>query len=190
MQLTDDLFLVGGGAMNGFGLSTSDDSHVYAVVAGDEILLVDCGMDDRGGLDAIFANLRSHGLDPERISHVAITHYHIDHCGGIGSLLERTGARVLTARETIPAIRTGDVQSTGFALAQAGGFYPAHYRFRAVEELDTAPAEGAITVGSKQVTVVPAPGHCAGHRVFLVEGSPGATCSAVTVCSTEARSPC
>ncbi len=173
MQLADDLFLVGGGAFNGFGLSTSSDSHVYAVDAGEAILLVDCGMDDRGGLDAIFTNLRGHGLDPGHISHLAITHYHIDHCGGTGSLLDRTGARVIASAETIAAIQEGDTDRTGFALAQAGGFYPDHYRFRAVEDLAGITAARSVTVGSKLVTPIPAPGHCAGHQVYLVEGSAG-----------------
>ena len=119
IQLADDLFVVGGGVINGFGLSTSADCHVYAFRSGDEILLVDCGMDDDGGLDAIFANMREAGLDPATISTVAITHYHVDHCGGIGRLLERVDAQSFNQ----PAPITADI-AAAFADLMASDIDP------------------------------------------------------------------
>ena len=173
VRLAGDLFLIGGGVTNGFGLSTSADCHVYAVRSGDEILLIDCGMDDHGGLDAIWSNLREAGLEPERISTVAITHYHVDHCGGISRLLERVDARVLASEETLAAIRTGDTEANAFALAQGDGFYPADYRFAAAPYMVAAPADEPLRVGRTDVTPIPAPGHCAGHMVYLVAGDVG-----------------
>ena len=173
IRLADDLFIVGGGVINGFGLSTSADCHVYAYRSGDEILLVDCGMDDDGGLDAIWSNMREAGLDAANISTVAITHYHVDHCGGIGRLLERVDARVLASEETLAAIRVGDTQANAFALAQRDGFYPAHYRFEAAPDLVAAPVDQPVVVGGREVTPIPAPGHCAGHRVYSTTGEAG-----------------
>jgi hydroxyacylglutathione hydrolase len=173
VRLADDLFVVGGGVINGFALSTSADCHVYAFRSGEEILLVDCGMDDDGGLDAIWANMREAGLDPARISTVAITHYHVDHCGGIGRLLERVDARVLASEETLAAIRVGDTEANAFALAQREGFYPEDYRFAAAPDLVAAPAGRPIPVGRSEVTPIPTPGHCAGHMAYMTDGRLG-----------------
>lgn len=173
MRLAEDLFLVGGGSFNGFGLSTAADSHVYAFVSGGEILLVDCGMDHQGGLDAVWRNLRADGLDPQNITHIALTHYHVDHCGGLRSLLERVEARVVAGAETLAALAAGDVQATGFALAQAGGLYPDDYLLRPVPGLDLSPGYGTFRVGGAVVEAVAAPGHCAGHAVFAVRGAAG-----------------
>lgn len=173
MRLAEDLFLVGGGAFNGFGLSTAQDSHVYAVASGEDILLVDCGMDHEGGLDAIWRNLREDGLDPERITHIALTHYHIDHCGGLRSWLERVPATVVAGAETLTALAAGDAEATGFALAQAGGLYPDDYHFRPVPDLDDVLGYGPFRFGETTAEAVPAPGHCAGHAVFAVPGRAG-----------------
>lgn len=173
IRLADDLFVVGGGVINGFGLSTAADCHVYAFRSGDEILLVDCGMDHEGGLDAIWSNMRQAGLDPSSISAVAITHYHVDHCGGISRLLERVDAQVLASEETLAAIRVGDTEANAFALAQRDGFYPDDYRFIAAPDLQAAPALQPIQIGSSEVAPIPTPGHCAGHMAYTIAGRGG-----------------
>ncbi len=173
LQLADDLFIVGGGVWNGFGLSTAADCHVYAYRSGDEIMLVDCGMDHDGGLDAIWANMHEAGLDPQRISTVAITHYHIDHCGGIGRLLSRVDAQVLASEETLTAIRCGDTQANAFDHAQREGLYPSEYIFAAVPDLAVGPSAEPVPVGRGLVAPIATPGHCAGHLAFTADGSLG-----------------
>ena len=190
MRLAEDLFLVGGGSFNGFGLSTAADSHVYAFVSGEEILLVDCGMDHQGGLDAVWRNLRADGLDPQNITHIALTHYHVDHCGGLRSLLERVEARVVAGAETLAALAAGDVQSTGFALAQAGGLYPDDYILRPfpvwTSRPDTEPSGSAGPSWRRWRPPVTAPAtpcsRCAAR--------PESTFSPGTAFSTAGGSPC
>lgn len=55
---------------------------VSLVLDGDAIIVVDPGMvADR---EMILAPLRSHGVEPERVTHVVVTHHHPDHTVNIG----------------------------------------------------------------------------------------------------------
>ena len=63
--------------------------NAWAIAAGGDIVLVDCGMRARGSLHNLEQALAQCGL---RIEHVRVwlcTHAHIDHCGQAGAVLER-----------------------------------------------------------------------------------------------------
>ena len=51
MRVTDEVFIVGGGIRNAFGLSDDPDCHIYLVNGGDELALIDCGMADGKSLE-------------------------------------------------------------------------------------------------------------------------------------------
>lgn len=168
MQLTPDVFLIGGGAFC-FDMSSPFDCHVYAVRSGDEIALIDVGT----GLDvdSIMANLRQDGLDPDSIAKIFVTHYHADHAGGLAAWRELTGAHVYASSGSAPAISTGDAKAIGLEAAQRGGFYPADYVFRPCP-IDVEFAGGeSYRVGQFSVTPINSPGHCFGHAVFHMVGS-------------------
>ena len=65
MQLSDEVYLVGGGDY-GFNLSHRLDCHTYVVDGGDELVLIDAGFGP--GTDEILANMRRDGLDPARVA--------------------------------------------------------------------------------------------------------------------------
>jgi glyoxylase-like metal-dependent hydrolase (beta-lactamase superfamily II) len=57
-------------------------SSVSLVIDGDAVIVVDPGMvADR---DLILAPLRRHGIEPEQVTHVVVTHHHPDHTLNIG----------------------------------------------------------------------------------------------------------
>jgi hydroxyacylglutathione hydrolase len=174
MRLTDDVYLVGGSPTNGFGLSGGMDSHVYVVDGGDELALIDCGMASGGSIDRIVATMRADGLDPDRLRRVFITHYHVDHSGGLAAWQERFGLVAAIDAVAAPALETADVHATGFALAQAAGVYPQDYEFRPSAVADPLDAGAVRQVGSLTVEPVPTPGHCAGHSAYRVSGRSGA----------------
>jgi glyoxylase-like metal-dependent hydrolase (beta-lactamase superfamily II) len=167
MQLTSEVFLVGGGSFC-FDMSSPFDCHVYAVRSGDDIALFDVGT----GLDmdSILANLRQDGLDPDAITTIFVTHYHADHAGGLAAWRDSTGATVHTSAGSAPAITAGDAKAIGLEAAQRGGFYPADYTFRPCP-VDAVLADGeSRTVGALTVTLIESPGHCAGHAVYHMVG--------------------
>jgi len=65
-------------------------SRAYLVVE-DEITLIDTGSPGSGA--RILAAIKELGRSPEEISHILITHFHIDHVGGLPELQKYVSAR-------------------------------------------------------------------------------------------------
>lgn len=170
MRLSSDVYLVGGSTLNGFGLSGGVDSHVYVIDGGDELALIDCGMASDDSIDRITATMAADGLDPARLSTVFITHYHVDHAGGLADWQDRLGLTAAVDRQVAGAVEAADGEANGFFLAQASGGYPADYELRPARVQDPLEPGAVRTVGRLMVRQVPTPGHCAGHSAYLVEG--------------------
>lgn len=171
MRLNKDVYLVGGGVINGFGLSQAMDSHIYAINGNDEIALIDCGMATSGSIEQIISNLKEDGLDPSKISKIFITHFHIDHCGGLHEWEEKFGLDSYINIDSQKYLLAGDVEATGFRIAQADGLYPSDYVFKAPKNTQPLKDGETIKVGSLTVRNISTPGHCLGHSCYLVEGS-------------------
>jgi hydroxyacylglutathione hydrolase len=173
VRLTEDVYLVGGGSANGFGLSGELDSHVYVIHGGSELALVDCGMADGDSLDEVLGHMREDGLDPARMRSLFLTHYHMDHAGGSARFREALGLQVCAGADAAPAIRAGDEQATGLDIARRAGFYPEHYRFQSCP-VDAELREGdRVHVGDLELRAIETPGHCAGHMCYLLAGRRG-----------------
>jgi glyoxylase-like metal-dependent hydrolase (beta-lactamase superfamily II) len=84
-------------------------ARVTIVFSDQDVLLVDAG--GRGSLGLITAGLKALGSSLDRVRLIVLTHYHPDHCGGLGQLVERTGApvaahtqeaRIISGEESLP----------------------------------------------------------------------------------------
>lgn len=170
MRLTREVYLVGGGATFGFGLSDDPDCHVYLIDGGDHYALIDCGLADGPSLDRITENIAREGLDLSRLKTLILTHYHMDHAGGAAKVRERFGLEVWAPREAAEVLRTADEQAVALDVAKQAGMYPADYRFEPVavdRELD----EGdVLRVGDLELRPIATPGHCNGHFSYLMQG--------------------
>src|SRR3954447_23093838 len=107
VRITDEVYVVGGGVSNAFGLSDDPDCHVYLVDGGDEMALIDCGMAAGDSLERILGNVRREGLEPARITKIVATHYHMDHTGGAAHFRDRLGVEIISPAEAAHALRTG-----------------------------------------------------------------------------------
>jgi hydroxyacylglutathione hydrolase len=170
VRITDEVYLVGGGVTNAFGLSDDPDCHIYLVDGGDEVALIDCGMASGDSLERILGNVRTEGLDPEKISKVIVTHYHMDHAGGAARFRERLGVEVVAPADAAPALRTGDERAVALDVAKAAGFYAADYHFQPVEVAREVNEGDRISVGKLELEVIETPGHCDGHVSLLLRG--------------------
>lgn len=170
MRLNQDVYLVGGGPFNGFGISNDMDSHIYALDGGSEIALIDCGMATKDSIERIFNNLSNDGLEPSKIKHIFITHYHIDHCGGLKKWQEVLDLDTYISTDAVAAIESGDTTSTGFALAQLDGLYPADYVFEAAKITKPLNPGDKFSIGTLTLEFISSPGHCNGHSAYLVTG--------------------
>jgi glyoxylase-like metal-dependent hydrolase (beta-lactamase superfamily II) len=122
-------------------------------------------------IERILANMRAHGLEPDRLRHVFLTHYHIDHMGGLASWQDRYQLVASIGAEAVDAVESGDTEQTGFALAQAKGLYPAHYEFRPARIADPLTGGETRRVGLAEIEFIPTPGHCRGHGTYRLRGS-------------------
>ncbi len=128
MQLSEDVYLVGSGAL-GFDLTDPFDCHVYLIDGGDELALVDTGAGL--GHDAILANIAAHGFDPGRLRAVLLTHAHADHAGGAARLYLELGLSVAASPLAADRVRRGDEAALSLPAAREAGIYPDSYRFAA-----------------------------------------------------------
>ncbi|HLY59630.1 MAG TPA: MBL fold metallo-hydrolase [Terriglobia bacterium] len=123
MRLTSSLALVGSLQ---FGISGPLDCHVYALQGPAGVVLIDGGAGTH--TDQMLANL-SADFGTEAVETIAITHCHLDHCGGAASFRANTHCRVITPEHSSVALERADDVSTGLRAARERGIYPADYRF-------------------------------------------------------------
>jgi ribonuclease/clavin/mitogillin len=66
--------------------------NVYLVVDGGQGALIDAGYPDEAAVTARLEYLQ--GMAGLKLSHIIVTHHHIDHCGGAHALRQATGAAI------------------------------------------------------------------------------------------------
>jgi glyoxylase-like metal-dependent hydrolase (beta-lactamase superfamily II) len=111
----------------------SEFVNSYVLVRGQEIAIVDTGLPNNG---AKFAEvIQGAGLDWNAVGHVILTHYHPDHVGSMGEVLEAAAkATVYAGAEDIPqitaprplqAVGDGD-EVFGLQIIHTPGHTPGH----------------------------------------------------------------
>jgi len=170
VRLTNEVYLIGGGTANAFGLSNDPDCHVYLIDGGDEMALIDCGLGADDSLERILENVRAEGLDLEKISKILLTHYHMDHAGGAARFRQRLGVDIVASAGAAETMRTGDEQAVALDMAKVAGIYPPEYRFEPVEVAHELREGDCISVGELELEVIETLGHCDGHVSYLLRG--------------------
>ena len=147
----------------------------YLVRGSSSAAVVETGA--RSAVPRILAALEADGIGRDEVSHVVVTHVHLDHAGGAGALLrELPRARLVVhprgARHLVDPSR----------LVQGSVAVYGEERFRALYgEIVPAPAERvveagegfALDLGGRPLRFLDAPGHAKHHFVVLDEASRG-----------------
>jgi glyoxylase-like metal-dependent hydrolase (beta-lactamase superfamily II) len=94
VHISPNLYLVGS---EQFGLSHLLDCNCYLIDYGAGLALIDAGIGL--GVEDILANIRQHGLDTRRLTHILLTHTHLGHWGGAPAIREATGAKIWAPTE-------------------------------------------------------------------------------------------
>jgi glyoxylase-like metal-dependent hydrolase (beta-lactamase superfamily II) len=140
----------------------------YLVRSGDAVVLIESGPGSTvAGLEA---GLRRHGLAPRDVTHVLLTHIHLDHAGAAG-WLARQGAQVYV--HPVGAPHMIDPEKL---LASARRIYGSRMEslwgeFLPVPEgsLHVANDLEEIAIGSLRFLPVNTPGHAEHHHAYLFE---------------------
>jgi len=86
-------------------IDTGNFTNVFLIRGNGGSILVDTG--NPGKADRILARLAEHGVAPNDVRLILITHGHIDHFGSAAELRERTGAPVAIHALDAEAVRQG-----------------------------------------------------------------------------------
>jgi glyoxylase-like metal-dependent hydrolase (beta-lactamase superfamily II) len=95
------VYLIGGPNVTG-----ADDAAVYLIDFGSDLVLVDAGAG--GSSSQLVRNIEMLGLNPALVSHVILTHCHIDHIGSAPFFREKYKAKIIIHELDAKALETGD----------------------------------------------------------------------------------
>ncbi len=93
-QIADDLYYVGTEQLSSF---------LFATSAG--LVLLDAPMQQN--VDKVLASIRTLGFDPGDIRYLIASHGHFDHVGGLASMQEATGGRIVLSALDAPLVANG-----------------------------------------------------------------------------------
>ena len=138
---------------------------LYATRVGAHVLLFDAGLDPTGA--PVKEALRALGAEPRELSHILLTHGHVDHVNGVEGLppdVTPAGISVGLADAGLLNGRKQDPRLLPRLLARL---------FETRRFAVTAGLQGASRIPvspAVQVLAFPAPGHSAGSYVYLLHG--------------------
>lgn len=101
LEIISGIFCVGGSE-----ISHPQDALVYLVKGEQGSVLIDAGAGKASLL--IWENIQKLGVKPQELTHLVLTHGHVDHIGGALFFKEQTGCRIVAHEADQKAIETGD----------------------------------------------------------------------------------
>ena len=152
MQIVRDIYLAAGSF---FG----QDAAVYLVNAGSELILIDCGLDQRH-IESIEETIKYWELSDLPLKHVLLTHCHFDHSGNARHF-EEQGATLHAGKEDTEAIMTGSECTIGFAFNGK--------KFAPCRNVEPVKDYERFQIGNVVVEAIAVPGHTRGSMLYRVE---------------------
>ena len=130
-------------------------------------VLIDCGM--RGQGKPIRAALAAASLAPQDLALIALTHWHIDHVGGLRAIRRQSPARVVAHRADAPIIM-GMTRPNKPRLTGEGGKFARWLLLKLYQTstVDRLLEDGDILAETGGLQVVATPGHTPGHVCYLL----------------------
>jgi glyoxylase-like metal-dependent hydrolase (beta-lactamase superfamily II) len=139
----------------------------YLVADGDGLALVEAG--PASTLDALLAGVRAAGHDPADLTHVLLTHIHLDHAAGAGQIA-RVAPRAAVHVHPLGAPHLADPSRL---LSSAARLYGDRMQEMwgtmlpvAPERLRTMEDGDIVRVGGRTLAALETPGHAAHHLAF------------------------
>lgn len=155
-------------------------AYAYLVQKGDEHILIDSGSGTDASHKNLLVGLQQAGLQPSDLTHILLTHAHIDHFGGLSKLRPITDAKIGVHELDVQTVAHHEARLAliskrlGSFLAEAG---------LAEEECDTllniyrftkaiyqsTPVDFVYGDQAVGLDLIHLPGHCPGHVAMRLD---------------------
>ena len=156
-KIFDGIYLIGGP-----NVTHSDDATVFVIDFSGELVMIDAGAGRSS--DKLARNIESAGFKPEGVSHVILTHCHIDHIGSAPWFRERFGCKLVAHELDARAVEEGDPVLT------AAHWYETEFPPTALDIRLKGDHE-ILTFGGEGLHCLHTPGHTPGSiSVYLDRG--------------------
>ncbi|MEW5940854.1 MAG: MBL fold metallo-hydrolase [Chloroflexota bacterium] len=154
-------------------LDLNFQNHTHAIASylirdGDAVVLVESGPGST--LASLEAGLRAHALSPADVTHVLLTHIHLDHAGAAGRLA-RYGAQIYVHPVGAPHLLDPEKLLASAARIYGDRMESLWGEFLPVpqDQLHVVEDAEAIKIGSAEFIPLNTPGHAEHHHVYLFE---------------------
>lgn len=152
------------------GVYTFEIDELWISVIADEehVVLVDTGYPDYE--DRIVEAMKGAGIDPEKLSHIIITHHDEDHIGSLKALSDRFPKAVILTSEIEKPYLLGEKKAIRLAQAdEADNLSPEDKEYfemvrgiRKVEHVEVV-KDGDVLPVCGGIEIIATPGHMPGH---------------------------
>jgi glyoxylase-like metal-dependent hydrolase (beta-lactamase superfamily II) len=153
--IAEGIYLIGGP-----GISRSEDATSFIIDFKQELVMIDAGAG--GSTSSLIRNIEATGLDPARISHLILTHCHIDHIGSAAQFRDRFDCRIVIHEMDARAVEEGD------AVRTAANWYQTDFPPTPVD-VKLKGSRGTQTFGLESLHWVHTPGHTPGSIALYMD---------------------
>jgi glyoxylase-like metal-dependent hydrolase (beta-lactamase superfamily II) len=147
-EIIGGVYLVGGA-----GMTSANDAAIYLIDFSGDLVLIDAGAGRSSS--QIVRNIEMLGLNPASLSHVILTHCHIDHIGSASFLRKQYGTKIVIHELDAKAVEDGD------SLKTAANWYGMTFPPTVVDR-KLHGAKETLKFGSEELQCVHTPGHTPG----------------------------
>lgn len=156
-EIVSGVYLIGGPNVTG-----ADDAAVYLIDFGSDLVLVDAGAG--GSSSQLVRNIEMLGLNPALVSHVILTHCHIDHIGSAPFFREKYKAKIVIHELDAKALETGD------SVRTAANWYGTTFPPTKIDRKLTG-AQETLKFGREELHCLHTPGHTPGSIAVYLDRS-------------------
>ena len=154
-EIASGIYLIGGP-----DITHGDDAAVYLIDFSENLVLIDCGAGR--SFAQIVRNIEMLGLDPASVSHLILTHCHIDHIGSAPLFRDKYKTKILIHELDAAALETGDSMRT------AANWYGTTFPPTAVDQKLKGSRE-TMKLGDEEVHCLHTPGHTPGSISVYID---------------------
>ena len=153
MRLKTEEIIRGVYLIGGPGVTASNDAAIYLIAFADELVLIDAGA---GSSTAqVVRNIEMLGLNPASISHLILTHCHIDHIGSAPYFQKHYNTKINIHELDATPVETGD------SIRTAANWYETTFPPTKVDREIKGERE-ILQFGAEQLHCLHTPGHTPG----------------------------